>query len=117
MTCSLNTISAAAPSQAISAGFVAIPATGDPLVWLIETYAAACAYFNEHVPDNDEAADELAKVTYAPHWHRLTREPPAPTTFNGALLGLELIHKERAGLEMLDLMRLCIDFLKRTRMS
>ncbi len=69
-------------------------ASQDPLVALIEEYRRGTAAFNAR-----SAAEEwegLTEVTYGPSMDRLCTSPPMPTSFAGAMHGIEFVLSEMA---------------------
>ena len=88
----------------------------DPLLEMIREYDRQMAIFERDCPDDNAAADALRERTFDPVLHRLETDPPAPTTFAGAVAGLGFVENELR--EFADhhpvekVMGLCVAFLR-----
>lgn len=89
----------------------------DPLSELIADFRRASAYFDKHGPEDNEGADELAAVTFKPSWRRLSCAPPAPTTWAGAIEGMEFFFEGHCVAELHDMLKACVAFVKRSRLE
>ena len=88
--------------------------TPDPLIALISEYRAGMAAFNARA--GGEPWEGLTEETYAPSFDRLRWAPPQPTTFAGAMAGIEFVLSEMAAFIDSDaneaVLRVCADFLR-----
>lgn len=66
----------------------------DPLIALISDYRAQLAIYNASGDQTNDQDDVLAAVTIDPPWYRLRDDCPVPTTMEGVIEGLRLLHKE-----------------------
>ncbi len=91
-------------------------ASPDPLIDLIECYRERMACFNANARGSDDDYDALADATYVPLWDELCNNPPAPTTYAGAIAGLEFTaaelkdHGDSAAVGAV--LARCLDFLR-----
>lgn len=93
----------------------------DPLVDLIRRYREQLACFSANIAENDDDNDALADATYMPLWDELCTSPPAPTTYAGAIAGLEFLAAELRDHLYSDalgsVLGLCLDFLRGGRQA
>lgn len=92
---------------------MAAPAA-DPLIDLINDYRSKLVEFNARA--YDEPWDDLTERTYGPPFDMLCDAPPHPTTFAGAMAGIEFVLSELADNMNSDaneaVLRVCVDFLR-----
>jgi len=74
----------------------------DPMLDLIQRYRAAITYFNANAPEDDDASDALADVTYSPLYDQIIDNPPAITTDRGAVEALRAVLSECTGRDPFD---------------
>ena len=88
----------------------------DPLLALIRDHDRQLAIFERDCPDDDAAMGALRERTYQPAIARLENDPPAPTTFAGALAGLAFVQRDLDQFSdfppLAKLMRVCLDVLR-----
>lgn len=68
----------------------------DPLLDLVREYSHQIEVFNASPPDMTiKEDDELAAITWLPHYERLCTAPPDATTLEGAVEAVRLVHDEQ----------------------
>lgn len=93
----------------------------DPLIALLDEYQAQLAIFNANAKGSNDEYDAIAQATYMPMWIKLGECPPRPTTYAGAMAGINFILAELADNAFSDateaVLRVCADFLNTTTIA